>query len=187
MGQHQLHRCLPQHRGRYAGSGERGCDRPDHQPRCGYPRVHTHLARLQVPLSGPTQYDAVFTLDELTVDIDDLQDGDDGFDDPEITIPLAQSLEGVATAEATGCGEWELGFPIEESITVTIEKQQFLSLLNIQCDTLAIPNRAHCDALLFAASALDDGIDVTVGAAKLRNQADKAFENAVGSDFCTLN
>jgi len=139
------------------------------------------------PLSGQTQYDAVFSLDEITIDIDDLQDGDDGFDDPEITLPVSQTLEGLAVAEATGCGEWDLAFPVDDGITVNIDKQQFLSLLNIQCDTLAIPNRAHCDALLFAAEALEGGIAVDVGAAKLRNQADKAFEDAVGGGFCSLN
>ena len=168
-----------------------GAESADDIDPSGMPDVETRLAvpswlECRCPLSGVLTHDVVFTLDTIEVDIDDLQDGDDGYDDPTLSFPISTSLATQAGVQATSCGEFEIDFPVEEDMTLVLEQQQLISLLTIQCDTLAIPDRGHCVNLVNAAQAMPDGISVSVGAAKLSNQGADALEEIIADGFCTF-
>ncbi|MFT4623039.1 MAG: hypothetical protein ACI8PZ_001695 [Myxococcota bacterium] len=141
--------------------------------------------RCRCPLEGTLQYDASWTATSVEIDIDELKVNPDGFDDPVIVVDVSLPISARASLEATGCGEWEVDWPISGDLVHTISGQQLYSLIEVQCQTLAIEDRDHCTQLLFAASDVDS-VAITIGESKLRNQASKALEEAIDSGFCIV-
>ena len=156
--------------------------KPDRATAAGVP---VNWLTCRCPTSGALSYDATWTATQVEVDIDDLKVTEDDFDDPTILVDVELPVSATASLVAEGCGEWVADWPISGDLVHTITGQQLFSLIEVQCNTRAIEDEAHCAALLDAASALES-VDIRIGESKLSNQASRALEQAIDSGFCQV-
>ncbi len=137
-------------------------------------------------LSGVTSYAAAVELETVRVDIDDLQDGDDGFDDPDVEFVIDVEITGRLDIEAAGCGVWTATFTTDALPAIAIERVALESAIQRQCEIKAIDDEHHCVELEAMANA-SSGIELSISAAKLGNLVQNLVDNDFDNNWCTFN
>ncbi len=133
--------------------------------------------------SGTNSYVGTFALGEVRIDLDDLQDADDGFDDPELKFPSEQLLAGRFDVTTTGCGEYDATFLADAEVSFYVEAVALESEIQKQCELLLIPDEHHCLELIGAARA-SAGITLTMDADKLSKAAQRAVRDSFDDSWC---
>jgi hypothetical protein len=117
--------------------------------------------------------------------LDDLQDGDDGFVDPELEFPANLSIPGTFVVITTGCGEYDVDFTPDNDAVFNVDKVALESEINQQCELLVIEDPRHCTALIEAARA-SQGIALTLDADELSKAGQRAVRDSFDDSWCSL-
>lgn len=133
--------------------------------------------------SGTNTFFGALALTEVRVDLDDLQDGDDGFDDPELEFPASQTVDGTYVVTTTGCGKYDATFTANETVIFTVNGVALESEIQQQCELLVIEDPRHCDALVATARA-STGISLALDADKLSKAGQRAVRDSFDDVWC---
>lgn len=137
------------------------------------------------PQSGISSYDMPLHFTMVTIDIDDLEVEPDEVDDPDLEIPFDFDVQGRAVLTHTGCGEYDVEYQTDDA-TIPLPVDRLVGAVSFQCDTLAIPDRQRCQALVQAASRLGDELLIEVGAAEVTSTAKTAVERDFDTTWCRI-
>lgn len=123
------------------------------------------------PMSGDSAYDVDVTIVEVSVDLDALLVGDDGFDDPIIDLTVDLTIPAEAVLTTTGCGDHALTLTADNpDVTVSVDGQVVANEIQNKCDALVIKDEAKCATLVTVASSTE-AFTLHIDAASLETAA----------------
>ncbi len=128
------------------------------------------------PTQGTSTYDLDIVYSEISFDLDSLEQVDDGWDDPIVTVPVEHTVSAKATLDYTGCGEYDLTFD-GEATSFTIPNDVVAANLSYLCDIAIIPVDRCLGVVQGARDVGDFTVEVT------REEVLAAASVAVESDF----
>jgi len=133
------------------------------------------------PTQGVTTLDMPLNISAVFIDIDDLEDTPDDFDDIELEVPVNVTVDGIGELTPTACGAYDVVYNTQAT-TIPVPVDQIVARISFACDTLAIDDPERCQALIRAAADLDsDTFNIEISQEDLNETA----RAAVAADFDT--
>jgi hypothetical protein len=120
----------------------------------------------------------------ITVDLDDLIDGDDGVDDPEIPFAITSAPTGTLTlTRAEDCGRFDITFaPAGGTTTITLGASDLAAGFQAACDNSLVTDDGKCTRMQQAAS--KGSIEVTVKEEKLDDALTEWSKSTFDDGIC---
>lgn len=137
------------------------------------------------PQSGISSYDMPLNFQVVTIDIDDLEVEPDDIDDPDMEIPFDFDVQGRAVLTHTGCGEYDVDYQTDAAV-IPLPIDRLVGAISFQCDTLAIPDRQRCQAMVQAASRLGSDLLIEVGVDAVTATAAASVERDFDTTWCRI-
>jgi len=131
------------------------------------------------PVAGVFEAEIRATIDQVTVDLDDLLDPGDGQDDfPPLDIPITPVVaEALAGADFAGCGD-ATAFVEAEDLTVEVATADLQVVVDDACEAGEI-SEANCQRLDLALRTLPETLQADVPASALAEAAEATLQAAV--------
>lgn len=164
------------------GADRTGVVAPDDPPGADAVSLPLDWTRCRCPTSGVSSLDMPLEVSSVTLDIDDMDEGDDGFDDAALTVIVDHTINGRTVLTHTGCGTYDVEFtPEEDPVTIQVDGQALFAQASFLCDTRTIEDPLRCDALFRAITEVGDTLTVQFSP----DQLDELAALAVDDDFDT--
>jgi len=136
------------------------------------------------PYVGTQVFDFGLDITTVLVDLDKLEEEDDGEDDPEMSFQKEVNVMGTAELTTVGCGDYEVVFTADSEPTVVVQGAEMRAEVQRLCD-IALLEEAKCQGFLDAADQVSD-ITVTIGAARMQAAAEETVRNDFDTGFCKV-